>query len=453
MTIFAENALLPEGWTSDVRVSFASGRIGKVTRNTKPEGGDTLVPVLLPAISNLHSHTFQRAMAGRSEYQFAHADSFWTWRTLLYRFLNHLTPEHIEAIAAQAFVEMQKAGYAAVGEFHYLHHQMGGVPYDDRAELSKRIIAAAQRTGIGLTLLPALYSYGGALREPLEGGQLRFGNSLERYLSLFEDCAGALAPLGEDAVIGIAPHSLRAVPPQDLSELCTEHPDALVHLHIAEQEQEVAEIRSFHGARPVEWLLQNADVNERWCLIHATHMTEAETIALAHSKAVAGLCPVTEANLGDGIFAAAKFLEAGGHWGVGTDSNVAISLNDELRTLEYSQRLRDRARNILSTLKQSTGSTLYLHAAKGGAQALGRASGKIAEGLFADFIAIDRVHPSLFGLSEAQLLDGFCFSATSAVVTDTWSAGRHMVREGKHIDQFSVYEAFKETMKELSELL
>ncbi|MEO9649095.1 MAG: formimidoylglutamate deiminase [Roseobacter sp.] len=451
--IFAKQAKLSTGWAQDVRLTVSGGQVAALDVNQQPKQGDTKVDTLLPALANLHSHSFQRAMAGMTEYRMAGTDSFWTWRELMYRFNAHLTPEHIEAIAGFVFLEMQEAGYASVGEFHYLHHQPDGTPYDDLGELSSRIASAAQTTGIGLTHLPVLYSYGGAGQQPLTSGQARFGNSVERYNDLVACAQDAVADLDDDCCVGIAPHSLRATSPDDLAAVIAAHSGGPIHIHISEQPQEVSDVKASLGARPVEWLLANADVNSKWCLIHATHMTDAETLDMAQSGAVAGLCPVTEANLGDGPFNGPTYLAAGGAFGIGSDSNVLISLTEELRTLEYSQRLRDMARNVMVAGAGSVGETLYCGAAKGGAQALGRAAGDIAQGSLADLVAIDSQTPALCALRQDQLLDGLVFAAKDTVVTDVWSAGRHCVKEGQHVKRNAVTDAYRSAMHSLMALL
>jgi formimidoylglutamate deiminase len=416
--------------------------IDRIEPDTKPQLNDVRVDTLLPAPGNLHSHTFQRAMAGMTEVRAAGRDSFWTWRDLMYRFVDRLTPEHIEAIAALAFMEMLEAGYAAVGEFHYVHHQPRGVRYADRAELSNRIYAAAAVTQIGLTHLPVLYTYGATGKQLLTDGQSRFGNTVDEFADLVESARSGLRQSPADARLGIAPHSLRATSPDDLKNLLAGHRSGPVHIHIAEQPQEVQDIQAWLGARPVEWLLANVDVNAAWCLIHATHMTDTETVRMAASGAVAGLCPITEANLGDGPFNGPAYLDAGGAFGVGSDSNVQISLAGELRALEYSQRLRDLARNVLTTgdgpIAGSVGHTLYTGATRGAAQALERDAGEISPGRLADLVAIDSTRPALCALKQHQLLDGLVFAASDTVVTDVWSAGRHAVQAGRHIERDSI---------------
>jgi formimidoylglutamate deiminase len=384
-----------------------------------------------------------------TETRAAGRDSFWTWRDLMYRFVDRLTPEQIEAIAALAFVEMLESGFAAVGEFHYVHHQRGGARYADIAELSNRIFAAAGAAGIGLTHLPVLYTYGGAGQLPLAAGQRRFGTDVDGFLTLVDRVRVNLLYAPADARVGIAPHSLRATSPGDLAAALATHQGSPVHIHAAEQPKEVEDIQAWLGARPVEWLLENADVNVNWCLIHATHMSADETLRLAASGAVAGLCPTTEANLGDGTFNGPAFLNAGGAFGVGSDSNVLISLAGELRTLEYSQRLRDLARNVMVVGEGSVGSTLYLGAARGSARALARNAGEIRVGLLADMVAVDSAAPALCALSRDQLLDGLVFAANDDVVTDVWSAGRHVVRSGRHKDRDRIMSSYRAAVTEL----
>lgn len=451
--IFARHAKLPTGWARNVRLTVTDQIITRIETEQDAEVGDVRVDTLLPALGNLHSHSFQRAMAGMTEYRMAGKDSFWTWRDLMYRFTRHLTPDHIEAIAGFVFLEMQEAGYASVGEFHYLHHQPDGTPYDDLGELSSRIAAAAATTGIGLTHLPVLYTYGGAGQVPLEAGQARFGNSVDRFNDLVARAEQAVGALPSDCRVGIAPHSLRATSPVDLAAVLQSRPSGPIHIHIAEQPKEVADISDWLGARPVEWLLGNVDVGRDWCLIHATHMTDTETTDMAKSGAVAGLCPITEANLGDGPFNGPSYMAAGGAFGVGSDSNVLISLTEELRTLEYSQRLRDVARNVMVVGEGSVGDALYTGAARGGAQALCRGTGEIATGQLADLVAIDSTEPALCALEPEQLLDGLAFAAKDCVVTDVWSAGRHAVKDGRHVQRDQISAAYRSAMANLMSLL
>lgn len=451
MRIFANRAHLSTGWASDVALTLANDEIATIEPGSQRRAGDVSVDILLPALSNLHSHSFQRAMAGMTEYRAQGRESFWTWRELMYRYLDRLTPDHIGAIAELAFMEMLEAGYASVGEFHYIHHGPGGDVYDDLGELSGRIMGAASETGIGLTHLPVLYTYGGVDGRPLEGGQLRFANSVDRFFQLVERCQAIAGHMASDTRIGVAPHSLRATSAADLAAVLRQFPEGPVHIHIAEQTREVEEVQAGLGARPVEWLLANAEVSTRWCLIHATHMNRTETLGLATTGAIAGLCPVTEANLGDGIFNGAEFISAGGRYGVGTDSNVNISMSQELRTLEYSQRLKHQERNVMVSDAGSTGAALYEGAALGGAQALNRNSGAIAIGMLADLVAIDGTDPALCMLEDGQLLDGWIFASGDKVVTDVWAAGRHVVREGRHIGRDQITARFRNALHKLKE--
>ncbi len=450
--IHAKQALTAKGWKSDVELLVSDdGRIEAVTSQTGIP--DTTIDLALPAPTNLHSHTFQRAMAGLTETRGPDPkDSFWTWRRLMYRFLERLTPDHVETIAALAFMEMLEAGYGAVAEFHYLHHDADGAPYSDLAEMSARIVTAARETGIGLTLLPVLYSYGGCDLRPLAGGQLRFGNDCERFANLFEGAASHVMTGPDDFGIGIAPHSLRAVSKEGLDEAVSLADGKPIHLHLAEQVAEVDEVKAHRGARPTEWLLDNFPVDKRWCLIHTTQMTSAETKRLANTGAVAGLCPITESSLGDGIFNGTVYLAADGRFGVGTDSNIHIALFEELCTLEYSQRLRDRSRAALATKDRSTGRTLFDSAATSGTQAAARDAGCLAAGHWADIIGLTSDNAWLCDRTGDTALDSLIFSGRGRdCISDVWSAGRHVVKDGQHIQRDSVIRRFKSVVRELGQ--
>lgn len=449
--IWAERALLASGWASDVAVTVDGGRIAQVHTNTVAQPGDTRVGALLPAPTNLHSHAFQRAMAGMTERRGPDPrDSFWTWRQLMFRFLDQLTPDDIQAITAFVQMEMLQAGYGAVAEFHYLHHAPGGVPYAHLPEMSERIVAAAAQTGIGLTLLPVLYQFGGCDKRPLGPGQIRFGNDPDQFATLLDGAQQALAALPDDARIGVAPHSLRAVSPEGLAACLTLRPDAPLHMHLAEQLAEVDEVVAHLGARPVEWLLDHAAVDGRWCLIHCTQMQRHETLALAATGAVAGLCPITESSLGDGIFDGVAWTGAQGAWGIGSDSNIRIALSEELRTLDYSQRLRDNSRAALATATKSTGRVLFDSATSGGAQAAGRDAGQITAGKLADLVALETTHIDLEGRADDMLLDAFIFAADDRAITDVWSAGRHVVTGGIHMHHEPITSAYRAVLRRLS---
>lgn len=450
LRIAAKEVLTPEGWRRDAIVEIgADGRIASLYNKEKALAADLTVGALLPAPGNVHSHAFQRAMAGLTEYRANPSDDFWTWRALMYHFVGRLTPDDIEAIAAQVQMEMLEAGFAAIGEFHYLHHQPDGTPYDNLAELTERVIAAAAETGIGYTHLPVLYRRGGMDGRALEGGQRRFGCTREQFQQIFDDARTAMKSLPADARLGVAPHSLRAAGKDDLELAASLAPNAPVHIHVAEQTGEVEEALAYLGARPVEWLYANADVDARWCLIHSTHMSDAEIKGIAASGAVAGLCPITEANLGDGIFAAKDFLGQGGRIAIGSDSNIRISLTEELRALEHSQRLRDRKRAILSTPDKSCGRFLWEHVARDGAQALARDGGRIEKGALADLVALDAENPALAVLSGDRMLDAWIFASAESPITDVWAAGRHVVKGGRHIACERIAGRFNKVMKRL----
>ena len=459
MKIYAEKALTPSGWQNSLLVHVADdGKISKVENSVELDqsrGADKKVDILLPAPVNLHSHAFQRAMAGMSEKRGPEPlDTFWTWRQIMYRFLDILTPDDIEAITAFVQMEMLEAGYVCNAEFHYVHHQPDGTPYDNLAELSERVVAAAEQSGIGLTLLPVLYQYGGCDKRPLGSGQVRFGNDFERFSRLHEGATNAVSRLLDsrseaDSLIGVAPHSLRAVSQEDLACCVSLAGSKPLHMHLAEQVKEVEEVEAAWGKRPVEWLFDAHDVGSNWCLIHSTQMTNAETDALAASGAVAGLCPITESSLGDGIFNGVRYLQKGGRLGLGSDSNIRITLSEELRTLEYSQRLRDRCRASVATADRSTGRVLYDAAVAGGAQAAGRSSGAIAEGLYADLLALDANSPTMDGCAGDEILDSWIFAGNDQMITDVWSAGRHLVIDGCHRRGEEIRKRYIQVMRRL----
>ena len=429
--LYFDHVLLPQGWTRNVRIRLDGRRIAAVETGVAAVAGEERHRCGLPGMPNLHSHAFQRGMAGLAERRGPSDDSFWTWREIMYRFVDRMTPDDVRAIATLAYVEMLEAGFTRVGEFHYLHHDHGGRPYADPAEMSAAVCAAAADSGVGMTLLPVLYSHAGFGAQPPQPAQARFILDMEGYARLLEGAERHVAALS-DAVVGIAPHSLRAVSPDQLGELARLTKGRVVHIHIAEQTREVDDCLVWSGQRPVEWLLDHADVDARWCLVHATHMTDAETQAVARSGAIAGLCPVTEANLGDGLFPLRAFVEAGGRYGIGSDSNILIDCAEELRLLEYGQRLVHRARNVMAGgAGRSTGADLYEGALAGGAAALGVEAG-IAPGRSADIVSLTLDHPSLAHRQGDALIDGFLFAAGRSAIDCVWRHGEKLVSQGRH---------------------
>jgi formiminoglutamate deiminase len=451
-----DRALLAEGWRSDVTVDIDGRTISAIAADTPPlPDAERIGGIAIPGMPNVHSHAFQRAMAGLAERQGPSEDSFWTWREVMYRLLAEMTPDDIEAVTALAYAEMLEAGFTRVGEFHYLHNAPDGARYADPAETAGRIAAAAGATGIGLTLLPCFYAHGGCGGKPATPGQVRFLSDLDGFARLMEASRAHIAAL-DGAGLGIAPHSLRAVDAPELQALCAAYASGPIHIHAAEQEKEVEECLAWSGARPVQWLLDNMDVDRRWCLIHCTHMTEDETRRLARSGAVAGLCPITEASLGDGIFPGVAFTRAGGRLAIGTDSNVRIAANEELRTLEYGQRLRDRRRNCLAVPGASTGRAVYGAAVGGGAQALGLDTADrpvgLAVGQSADIVVLDPAVSALAGRSGDTALDAWVFAAGRAVA-HVFAAGRHVVSGGRHVHADAIRSRYAATPKRLLEQL
>jgi len=436
--LFAEHALLPDGWGRDVLLQWnEQGQWHAILKGQTP--GDHVPRAtgpVLPGVPNLHSHAFQRALAGLTEYRSHASDCFWSWRTLMYRFAEKLNPEQLEAIATGLYVEMLEAGFTSVCEFHYLHHDAQGHVYADPAEMSLSLLRAAKRTGIGLTLLPVLYQtsgFGGVAPTP---GQCRFINSAEAMLRLLD----RLRPLcqAESARLGLAPHSLRAVPPDSLQEvlagLDAMDATAPIHIHIAEQRAEVDACLAWSGQRPVSWLLDHAPVDERWCLVHATHMDAQEYQRAAQRGVVAGLCPTTEANLGDGIFEFNTWQSHKGKWGIGSDSHITVHPAEDLMMLEYSQRLALRQRNVAANATQpNVAEALWQGAVAGGAQAAGRPVAGLAVGQQADFIVLDPVHPALAGLSPEMMLASHVFaSSRTSAIAQVWLSGQPLVQQGRH---------------------
>src|SRR5215467_5267508 len=438
-SLWFESALLPSGWARGVRLTSSGGRIERVTTDTRPQPLDDRHAIALPGLPNVHSHAFQRGLAGLTERRAAGADSFWSWRELMYRFLDRMGPEQLEAISTLCFAEMLEAGFTHVGEFHYLHHDCDGTPFADPAELAGRVAAAAAVTGIGLTLLPVFYAHGGFGAAPPAPRQRRFVTDVEGFARLLEACRRVVRPLA-GASVGVAPHSLRAVTPPELSAIVQLGQAGVVHIHIAEQMREVDECRAWSGRRPIEWLLEAQAVDAKWCLVHATHATDAELAGIAAATAVVGLCPITESSLGDGIFPAAEFGRSRGRIGIGSDSNIQLDAAAELCTLEYSQRLAQRARNVLAAgADVSTGRTLFQQALAGGWQALHADVAVNPRGLVRgasfDAVTLAANHPALLERHGDELLDSWIFAGGRELIDCVWRAGERVVSGGRHRDR------------------
>ena len=488
------SALLPGGWAGGVRLTVTEGRIERIEVGTEARETDERHHVAVPGVPNLHSHAFQRGLAGLTERRGPTGDSFWTWRELMYRFVERLDPEGIEAIAALVYAEMLEGGFTHVGEFHYLHHDPDGRHFANPGELAGRIAAAAETTGMGLTLLPTFYAHSGFGGQEPNPRQRRFINTVDSFARVVEASRSAVRGL-PGAVVGVAPHSLRAVTSEELEGVVKVAQGEVIHIHIAEQTKEVQDCLTWSGQRPIEWLLEHQQVDERWCLVHATHATAKEVAGMAASKAVVGLCPITEANLGDGIFPAPPFVEQGGRYGVGSDSNVLLDAAEELRILEYSQRLAQRARNVLARAEgQSTGRSLFEAALAGGAQALGArnlgasdgsaqaAAGISGEavrggrggqaqsqilpllavsdapgmqtpglkvGASADVVSLCADHPALAERREDEILDSWIFAGGRAVVDCVWRAGAKVVINGRHRRRDELLARYRRTIKGL----
>ena len=460
--LFATDALLPDGWARNVRLQWdAQGVLTAVTPDVAPAPGDAhAVGPVLPGMPNLHSHAFQRGFAGLTEYRSvsqaddpAGGDSFWSWRTLMYRFALRVSPDALEAIATQLYIEMLRAGYTSVCEFHYVHRDVDGKPYADPAEMSLRLLRAAQTAGIGMTLLPVLYQTAGFGGKPAQDDQRRFLHDTDAMLALLQKLAPHCAAYG--ARLGLAPHSLRAVPPHSLTEaldgLHAMDATAPVHIHIAEQQREVDECLATTGVRPVQWLLDHVPVDARWCLVHATHMDWDERRRLADSGAVAGICPTTEANLGDGVFDASPYLAQNGAWGIGSDSHASVSVAEELRLFEYGQRLATQRRNVLASERHpQVADRLWLEAVAGGARASARPVAGLAVGQRADFVVLDGNHPTLAGLDGPRALATHVFAGHGhETLAEVRTGGTCRVQHGVHPQQAEAGRQFAEARARL----
>jgi len=434
MKLFAERILLSSGWQTEQTLTIEDGVITAIESGYT--GDAEKVGVVIPGMVNCHSHAFQRAFAGFSEQGSEGKDSFWTWRSVMYKFIDQLNVKDAQTIATQLYIEMLKMGYTRVAEFHYLHHEINGDNHTELAEMAKAIFKASKCTGIGLTLLPVLYRFSGFGPLPANDGQKRFINSVEQFNQLVSDCF-TLSKEFENTNVGIAPHSLRAVDKPSL-EQAVKHVRSLdnkapVHIHIAEQQKEVDDCLAHYGQRPVEWLLNNAELDEQWCLIHATHINEQERQGIVASKAIAGVCPTTEANLGDGIFPTTEFLAEKGTIAIGSDSHISVNPVEELRWLEYAQRLIKQQRAILASDDEaSVGRNLWQQAALGGAQSTNSNTGELAIGKQADLLVLNTSKIALFAHDDLHLLDSMIFASQQNMVNDVMVNGHWVIKAGVH---------------------
>lgn len=447
-----DHALLPAGWAHEVVISIdAAGGIAEVAVGDPGSGLPSLGRWLIPGMPNLHSHAFQRAMAGQAERIGGDGlDDFWSWRETMYALAARIDPATLHAIAAQLYAEMLAAGYTAVCEFHYVHQRPDGTGYVPASAMSDALLQAARDTGIGMTLLPVLYQAGGFDGRGLAPRQRRFGHALDDFVAL-------VAQLRErqdaQTAVGVAVHSLRAVAPDALAQLLAS-PVARsgpLHIHIAEQQREVDDCQRARGARPVDWLLDHADVDARWCMVHATHLSDGERARLAATGAVAGLCPTTEANLGDGLFALREWLDLHGAIGIGSDSHVSVSPIEELRWLEYGQRLQHRRRNVVASISQpSVGESLWQAALAGGAQASGRSIGAIAPGYRADLLVLDDAAIAFAGRETGAVLDAIVFAGNRALIRDVYVGGQRVIETGQHVDATEIARRYRKSLHELA---
>ena len=457
-----QSAMLPNGWAKDVFLEVDHG--GNVIQlqpdTVSSESAQKVNGAVIPGIPNCHSHAHQRAMAGLGEKASIEGgkkatDSFWTWRVAMYHYLQRIKPEDLYTIAKMLYLEMLKAGYTNIAEFQYLHHDLNGNAYANRAEMTLQCMQAAADVGIGFTALPVLYQYGGFGSQPALEGQKRFLNDAEGFCRIVENLFIAAKDSGNDASVGIAPHSLRAISEELLSEVIdslSTKPLAAIHVHVAEQTKEVDDCLQWSKQRPVQWMMDRFDVDHNWCAIHATHMDEMETMKLAQSGAVAGLCPTTEGNLGDGFFNFVDFTDHNGCWAIGSDSHISISAVEELRWLEYGQRLFYRQRNIAAqSATANTGTALLKSALQGGGQSSGRNIGQLEIGSRADFVVLDTMHPRLFGRTEDDLIDSWIFSGNENSVKDVYIGGKKVIDNGQHEQQEYIESEFRNVISQLSD--
>ena len=455
---FAHNALLGDRWSRNVRLDCdGKGHLRQVEVDARPDGATELPGPVLPLAPNLHSHAIQRAMAGLTERHLRPDDDFWSWREAMYAFSLAAEPQDLRAVAAWLYVEMLESGYGSVCEFHYLHHRPDGSPYADATAMSQAILAAADDAGMPITLLPVLYQRGGFDDAPLHAGQRRFGFDDAGFAELLH----ALAPSCRgrtDRRLGVAIHSLRAVGARGVeSALAAMHEidsTAPLHIHVAEQLREVQDCLRAHHRRPIELLHEIAPLDARWCLVHATHASESELRLIAERGATVSLCPSTEGNLGDGVFPLPTYLECGGRFGIGTDSQISISPREELRWLEYGQRLTHRRRHLgVRPGEVRVGASLFRSILADKASVTGFTSSRLAPGQRADWLVLKPEHPALVGARDDDWLDQWIFAGNDECVRDVYVGGDRIVRDGHHLRRDELLPRYRESVQRLRAIL
>lgn len=445
--VFARKALLQKGWADNVRLNIRDGRIEGIDTDAKPEATDVVTGCVIPGLCNAHSHAFQRALAGHTERRSPDGhDNFWTWRERMYDLAGAMDARTLRAVARQAYTEMLVSGYTTVAEFHYLHREPGNDNTDEA--MFDAICDAAEESGIRLMYVPVLYERAGFDKPDPEEQQRLFALDLRSFL---QHHARAREKCGERIGVGIGAHSLRAVSHESMTEIARAGAEAggPIHIHVAEQQREVDQCLAANGRRPVRWLLENFDIGSQWCLVHATHMDADEVRTLAQSGAVVCLCPSTEANLGDGFFPLHDFLSHGGRIAIGSDSHISINPFEELRWLEYGQRLVKQSRNIASLRNSHVGRELFERTLEGGAQASGQTPVGLCIGAAADLVALYDEDPMLVGHDDETRLDALVFSGFRLPIERVMVHGEWRVIDGDHIDQMAARDGFAASLERL----
>lgn len=424
--------LQKQGWLSPAYVLLnPEGKISGIS--AEPFGQEPIEAIdgfAVPGFQNAHSHAFQYAMSGKAERHPAGTeDDFWSWREAMYHCALTPDPDQAECIAAMVYSEMARVGYTHVAEFHYLHHDKNGVPYADTAEMGLRMLRAAEKAGIGITLIPVLYQQGGFGLPPTDRQRRFISADVDAYLKLIEASSSHVEKFS-NASLAWSAHSLRAVDPEVLRIIFRQMPDVPFHIHAAEQKKEINDSLDYCGQRPVQWLLDNLPVNENFFIVHATHLDDHEVTALAQSNATVVLCPGTEGNLGDGIFRMKDYVAAGGRWCIGTDSHITLDPLAEFRMIDYRQRLITNRRN---TFEGDAASYMLETSLFNGRRAMGIQSNEyFSVGSSFDAVIFDAAHPLTSNSGDAERLSVICYASGSESRLGTMRSGKWIVKNGKH---------------------